>query len=89
MAKYQVVTPDDTLMSAYQSVICGKPDCWDIVSQHDTLADAEDAANKIRGRVRIRLSDDINPNHSISDKYYISPKLEPELSNRIAQEWDD
>jgi len=83
---YQVVTPNERMMNAYQNVIQGKPDCWDVQSEHETLADAEKAAKKIRGRVAIRLSDDISPNFMISDKYRIKPEREPELNARVSAE---
>lgn len=88
MSKYQVVTPDEKMMNAYQNIISGKPDCWDVQSEHDTLADAEKAAKKNRGRVAIRMSDNISPANMISDEYRIDPKREPELAARIKQEWE-
>jgi hypothetical protein len=85
---YQVATPNRVMMNAFQNVISGKPDCWDIVSEHSSLEEAEKAAKKNRGRVRIRLSDDPNPNHVISEKYCINPAREPELAEKIADKWE-
>jgi len=83
---YQVVTPNETLMQAYQNLLYGKPDCWDIQSEHETLTAAEKAANGVTGYVVIRLADDISPLMNISDRYRIDPKREPELAARVTQE---
>lgn len=84
---FQVVRFNNVLGVAYQNVVSGKPDCWDILSQHVTLGAAETAAATAkknpfeRERVAIRLSDDINPRCMWSDFYRIDPTRFAEIES--------
>lgn len=85
--KYQVCKVNDVLASAYQNIISGKPDIFDVISEHDTINEARKAAEDCR--VIIRRSDDISPADNISEFYRIDPTKEPELAKRISTEWNE
>lgn len=54
---FEVVTENKQLMQAYQSVIRGKPDCWDHYSYHRKLDRAKATARRLSKRVRCQVRD--------------------------------
>ena len=82
---FQALEFNEILADATQNLISGRPDLWNVMSEHERFADAA-AAVKARkpgqfpSRYAIRLSEDPQPHNKISEFLRIDPERMPELA---------
>lgn len=87
---FQALEFNEILADATQNLISGRPDLWNVISEHERFSDAAEAIKarkpgKFPTRYAIRLSDDTRPHRTISAFLRIDPERMPGLAAYYAE----